>query len=431
MHDTVVIGGDLILENEISGDCELENVINGESGIITQFDPPAYTGQYIVTPSSDQQVLHTDGLMMTDDVTVEAVPAAEAARIEENVSIGKMTVDSKGIVTATMPGLNKNVYPVERPGYADEGFHSLLSIGEAEGTLELPTEAGKTITPTTSQQTAVHSGKYTTGDIIVDKIPSQYIIPSGTIQIMQNGTGMDVTQYAAVDVAVPQTLTDILLRDDCTLVRKWTKDSLVVTDESQTIPAYSTSAQTVIAAANLSPTITLDYANYKYYVLERFLTIPVYNTATKEKGRPDCCMTSYLYEIVELEANTLRSASGSPSYASRSVAIAAQTVTRAPYWSAASTMGIYTATAYTVGQVASTPTVSSGVLTCIAPSLQMRGSTTYFTSSAWGKITDIRRQYVIEVYKAPKNHLNIDGWGSYQNMLKIAGCVNGTTNKLV
>ena len=94
-------------------------------------------------------------------------------------------------------------------------------------------------------------------------------------------------------------------------------------------------------------------------------------------------------------------------------------------------MGIYTATTYTASQVASAPTVSSGTLTCIAPSLQMRGSTTYFTSSAWGKITDIRRQYVIEVYKAPKNHLNIDGWGTYQHMLKIAACVNGTTNKLV
>ena len=390
-----------------------------------------YTGEYTVAPSTSQQTLHTDGLLMTDDVTVNAVPIAEAARIEEKVSIGKMTVDSKGIVTATMSGLNKNVYPVERAGYADEGFHVLLSIGEAEGTLELPTEAGKTITPTTSQQTAAHGGAYTTGDILVGAIPPQYIIPTGTKTITANGTDIDVARYATADVAVPQTLTDILLRDDCTLVQKWTKDSLAVTDDEKTIPAYSTSAQTVIAAANLSPTITLDYANYKYYVLERFLTIPVYNTTTKEKGRPDCCMTSYLYEIVELEANTLRSASGSPSYASRSVAIAAQTVTRAPYWSAASTMGIYTATTYTTGQVASTPTVSSGVLTCIAPSLQMRGSTTYFTSSAWGKITDIRRQYVIEVYKAPKNHLNLNGWGTYQHMLKIAACVNGTTNKLV
>jgi hypothetical protein len=390
-----------------------------------------YTGEYTVTPSTSQQTLHTDGLLMTDDVTVEAVPIAEASRIEEKVSIGKMTVDSKGVVTAAMPGLVKDVYPVERAGYADEGFHALLSIGEAEGTLELPTEAGKIITPTTSQQTAAHGGTYNTGDIFVGAIPPQYIIPTGKKTITANGTDIDVAQYATADVAVPQTLTDILLRDDCTLVQKWTLDKLVVTDESKTIPAYSTSAQTVIAAKNLSPTITLDYANYKYYVLERFLTIPVYNTNTKEKGRPDCCMSSYLYEIVELEANTLRSASGSPSYASRSVAIASQTVTRAPYWSAASTMGIYTATTYTASQVASTPTVSSGVLTCIAPSLQMRGSTTYFTSSAWGKITDIRRQYVIEVYRSPKDHLNLNGWGTYQHMLKIAGCINGTTNKLV
>ena len=390
-----------------------------------------YTGEYTVTPSTSQQTLHTDGLLMTDDVTVEAVPVAEAARIEERITLETPTVDSKGVVTASFKGAEMYVSPVSREGYADTGFRNLLSLDRAEETLKLDTEEGKTITPTTSQQIAVRSGKYATGDIIVDRIPSQYIIPTGKKTITANGTDIDVAQYATADVAVPQTLTDILLRDDCTLVQKWTLDKLVVTDESKTLPAYSTAAQTVISAANLSPTITLDYANYKYYVLERFLTIPVYNTVTKEKGRPDCCLSSYLYEIVELEQNVLRSASGSPTYASRSVAIASQTVTRAPYWSAASTMGIYTATTYTASQVASAPTVSSGVLTCIAPSLQMRGSTTYFTSSAWGKITDIRRQYVIEVYRSPKDHLNIDGWGSYQHMLKIAACINGTTNKLV
>lgn len=41
-----------------------------------------------------------------------------------------------------------------------------------EATGQLPTQGATTITPTTSQQTAVTSGKYTTGNIIVDPMPS-------------------------------------------------------------------------------------------------------------------------------------------------------------------------------------------------------------------------------------------------------------------
>lgn len=39
----------------------------------------------------------------------------------------------------------------------------------------LTTQAGKTVTPTKSLQTAVESGKYTTGKVYVNPIPSQYI----------------------------------------------------------------------------------------------------------------------------------------------------------------------------------------------------------------------------------------------------------------
>lgn len=42
-------------------------------------------------------------------------------------------------------------------------------------TLQLTTQAGKTVTPTESQQTAVSSGRYTTGAVLVDAIPSDYV----------------------------------------------------------------------------------------------------------------------------------------------------------------------------------------------------------------------------------------------------------------
>lgn len=67
-------------------------------------------------------------------------------------------------------------------------------------------QAATTITPSESSQVAVTSGVYTTGAVTVAAIPSSYIVPSGTKTITANGTGIDVTEYASVDVSVSSTI---------------------------------------------------------------------------------------------------------------------------------------------------------------------------------------------------------------------------------
>ncbi len=46
---------------------------------------------------------------------------------------------------------------------------------DCSATLQLDTQEGKSVTPTKSSQVAVKSGKYTTGDIVVEAIPDEYI----------------------------------------------------------------------------------------------------------------------------------------------------------------------------------------------------------------------------------------------------------------
>lgn len=95
-----------------------------------------------------------------------------------------ISVSSAGVITASA---------TQTAGY--------VSAGTESATKQLTTQGAKTVTPTTSEQTVVASGVYTTGAIKVGKIPSNYIVPSGTKAITTNGTH-DVSSYASVTVNV-------------------------------------------------------------------------------------------------------------------------------------------------------------------------------------------------------------------------------------
>jgi len=80
----------------------------------------------------------------------------------------------------------------------DEHGGTIVTITGEEVVLQ-----SKTVTPSTSTQTVLpDEGKTGLAQVTVNPIPSQYIIPSGTKTITENGTGIDVASYASVNVAV-------------------------------------------------------------------------------------------------------------------------------------------------------------------------------------------------------------------------------------
>lgn len=124
-----------------------------------------------------------DAAALLPDASENNVPEVEQAT-------PSITVSSAGLITASA---------IQEAG--------IVPAGTKSATKQLSTQAAKTVTPTTSSQTAVASGKYTTGAIKVAAIPSTYVQPSGTLTITENGTH-NVKNYASVTVNVESGTSD-------------------------------------------------------------------------------------------------------------------------------------------------------------------------------------------------------------------------------
>lgn len=138
---------------DLSADTNLQEIdLDNELEInVTQYTAPTYEGAYTVDAGLSAVTLETDGKVCTDDIVVNALT-------ENYISANQISVNSSGNITSLVS---------VSAGYSPTVFAQMF-------TKQLDTQAGTTITPTTSEQTAVASGKYTTGVVKVGAIPSQY-----------------------------------------------------------------------------------------------------------------------------------------------------------------------------------------------------------------------------------------------------------------
>ena len=227
------------------------------------------------------------------------------------------------------------------------------------------------------------------------------------------------------------TLNPWVMRPDAEKVYTLEYDKYIVADEGVTFPAYTATAQTLKASQTISPTVPRDTANYNYYVTIRALSIPEYSVTTKAKGRVEYTFASAFYEVVDYPANTISALIDNTKLTSLSYSIySAGNNVGIIYWSSGTALARYASAAYGVAQTITAPTVSGTAITIKTPALIARGHTTYFTSTYMNAVTDVRYQYIIEVYRAPKDHLNFNGWGMFNMSEHIMDCVHSTTHKL-
>ena len=150
-----------------------EDIALGMDTAVTASVVPHYDGPYNVTPSTSAQVLDTDGKMMTEDITIDAVQEGSLIYAEAFDVDPEIEIDSTGYITARHSS-SGSLSPVSTSGWleADEGNVTLYFYGE--DTKQLPTQGAVTVTPNNTTQTVVTAGKFTTGSITVEPIPSNY-----------------------------------------------------------------------------------------------------------------------------------------------------------------------------------------------------------------------------------------------------------------
>lgn len=176
-----------------------------------------------------------------------------------NQSIPGITVNSSGLITATVAQKSVEVTPTIVEGWIRTGDSNNITLNSNSNTKQLSTQGAKTVTPSESPQTAVSSGVYTTGAITVGAISSTYV-------------GSGVSKQAAKTVT-PSTSAQTAVASGVYTTGAITVDAMPIgsattpaTTKQQSQPTFSRSGNIITASVaatsvSVTPTVSAGYVS--------------------------------------------------------------------------------------------------------------------------------------------------------------------------
>lgn len=300
------------------------------------------------------------------------------------------------------------------------------------------------VTDTTATAADVAQGKYfhlATGERVQGTSTGGGGVTVESLSVTQNGTYTAPTgkAYSPVTVNVSgggggASIEWGKIRGDATLVKSWTYDKLIHEDENVDIPAYTTSQTTLKNGSSLTAE-SLNFADYSYMLLYRALATPIYSSSTKRSGRQIYYVSSRLLPIVfiPISAFSYDSTTATVSDSTQQFnANSTESFERVVYFNSASSVKCYNGSYGVNCNLSVAPSVSitntapynTGTLNITSPTLRIRGNSNYLNSTNWGEITDIRYQYIFELYRVPRSS-SVHGWEVESQFYHVLDCVNG------
>lgn len=180
----LVSGSQTVTSNQTVDATNLAEVVVAVPGASLQSKTKTYTPTTSVQSESISADAGYDGLSGVS-VTVDAMPAGNKG----------------GSATTSVTQDSSYKYYTTNWTNATNGYYAASAFNPA-ATVRF-TRQNETVTPDTTTQTVTPQASYYYLDkVTVNPIPPEYIIPSGTYSITANGTGIDISSYAAVDVSV-------------------------------------------------------------------------------------------------------------------------------------------------------------------------------------------------------------------------------------
>jgi hypothetical protein len=265
----------------------LEGKAAGGGAVLPTLTNPASASDIL----SGKEAINGDGTKITGTIATKTSSNLTASGATVTVPAGYYASQStKSVATATQATPTVSIDANGKITASATQTAGYVSAGTKSGTKQLTTQAAKTITPSTSSQTAVAKNVYTTGAITVGAIPSNY-------EDVGTETSAYTAKLATLETAIAALETE--LQGKASGGGSGGGGAQYITGE-----LTMSSTGVTITGLQFTPVQVIAYSNVSIYCdsVARFTNVPVFVCGgitkksiayTKEGNIVDVAVTSY------------------------------------------------------------------------------------------------------------------------------------------